>query len=82
MFYMCHGLPRPGPGDWSQQEEGCRGPKSRVKRVLYLQKHVFIISSYKAALGSKKKLRKNKAKQIAIFKGPESIPYPEKEGHN
>ena len=53
--------------------------------LLYLQKHMFSISSNKAALGSKKKkkkLSKNKAKQIAILKGPESIPYPEKEGHN
>ena len=24
----CHGLRRPGPGDWSQREEGHRGPKS------------------------------------------------------
>ena len=42
--------------------------------------HVYI-SSYKAALGSKKnkqkKLSKNKAKQITIFKGPESIQHLE-----
>ena len=51
------------------------------KCVLFAETHVSI-SSFKAALGSKKKLRKNKAKQITILKGPESIPYPEEEGHN
>ena len=51
------------------------GDPSLETRVIYLQTHVYI-SSYKAALGSKKNLSKNKAKQI-IFKGPESIPYPE-----
>ena len=52
------------------------------KCVLFAETHVSI-SLFKAALGSKKKkLRKNKAKQITILKGPESIPYPEEEGHN
>ena len=46
------------------------------KGALFAEMHVYI-SSYKTALGSKKKLSKNKAKQITIFKGPESIPYPE-----
>ena len=46
------------------------------KGALFAEKHVYI-SSYKAASGSKKKLSKNKAKQVTIFKGPESIPYPE-----
>ena len=49
------------------------------KGALFAENHVYI-SSYKAALGSKKKkkkLSKNKAKQITIFKGLESIPYPE-----
>ena len=49
------------------------------KGALFAETHVYI-SSYKAALGSKKekkKLSKNKAKQITIFKGPENIPYPE-----
>ena len=50
------------------------------KGALFAEMHVYI-SSYKAALGSKK-LSKNKAKQITIFKGPESIPYTEEEGHN
>ena len=42
------------------------------KGALFAEMHVYI-SSYKAALGSKKKLSKNKAKQTTIFKGPESI---------
>ena len=46
---------------------------------MFAEKHVHI-SSYKAALGSKKKKRKNlsknKAKQITVFKGPESIACP------
>ena len=44
------------------------------KGVLFEDIHVYV-SSYKAALGSKKKKKKNKnkAKQITIFKGPESI---------
>ena len=48
------------------------------KGALFAEMHVYI-SSYKAAIGSKKKkkLFKNRAKQITIFKGPESIPYPE-----
>ena len=47
------------------------------KGALFAEMHVYI-SSYKTALGSKKKKKsKNKAKQITIFKGPESIPYPE-----
>ena len=48
--------------------------------ALFAEKHVYI-SSYKAALGSKK-WSKNKAKRITIFKGPESIACPEWEGHN
>ena len=51
------------------------------KGALFAEMHVYI-SSYKAALGSKKRLSKNKAKQITIFKGPESIQYLEEEGHN
>ena len=46
------------------------------KGALFVEMHIYI-SLYKAASGSKKKLSKNKAKQITIFKGPESIPYPE-----
>ena len=46
------------------------------KVALFAEMQVYI-SSYKAALGSKKKMSKNKARQIATFKGPESIPYPE-----
>ena len=47
------------------------------KGALFAKTHVYI-SSYKAAFGSKKKkLSKNEAKQITIFKGPERIPYPE-----
>ena len=49
------------------------------KGALFAEKHVYI-SSYKAALGSKKKLSKNKAKQITIFKGPESIHILSKRG--
>ena len=45
------------------------------KSTLFAEINAYI-SSYKAALGSKK-LSKNKAKQITIFKGPESISYPE-----
>ena len=44
------------------------------KGALFAEMHIYI-SSYKAALGSKK-MSKNQARQIAIFKGPESIPYP------
>ena len=50
------------------------------KCALFAEAHVYI-SLYKATLRIKK-LRKNKAKQITILKGPESIPYPEEEGHN
>ena len=50
------------------------------KGALFAEAHVYI-SLYKATLRIKK-LRKNKAKQITILKGPESIPYPEEEGHN
>ena len=48
------------------------------KGALFAEIRVYI-SLYKAALGSKKKKKKskNKAKQITIYKGPESIPYPE-----
>jgi len=51
--------------------------------ALFAEKNVYI-SSYKAALGSKKKKKrsKNKAKRITILKGPESIACPEQEGHN
>ena len=45
------------------------------KGTLFAEMYVYI-SSYKAALGSKK-LSKHKAKQITIFKGPETIQYPE-----
>ena len=47
------------------------------KGGLFAEMHVYI-SSYKTALGSKKKKwSKNNAKQITIFKGPESIQYLE-----
>ena len=47
------------------------------KGGLFAEMHVYI-SSYKTALGiKKKKLSKNNAKQITIFKGPESIQYLE-----
>ena len=45
------------------------------KDALFAEMHVYV-SLYKAALGSKK-LSENKAKQLIILKGPESIPYPE-----
>ena len=48
--------------------------------ALFAKTHVYI-SLYKAALGSKN-IEKNKAKQITVLKRPESIPYPEEEGHN
>ena len=32
----CHGLLRPGLVDWSQREEGRRGPKSRVKQGYFI----------------------------------------------
>ena len=49
----------------------------RNKGTLFAETHAYI-SSYKATLGSKKKkLSKNRAKQITIFKGPENFPYPE-----
>ena len=48
--------------------------------ALFAKTHVYI-SLYKAALGSKN-MEKNKAKQITVLKRPESIPYPEEEGHN
>jgi len=51
----------------------------QVSSALFAEKHVYV-SSYKAALGSKKKkkkkLSKNKTKQITIFEGPESIACP------
>ena len=48
------------------------------KGALFVETHINIYS-YKADLSSKKKkkLSENKAKQITVFKGPESIPYPE-----
>ena len=49
------------------------------KVALFAKMHVYI-SLYKAALGNKH--IEEKAKQITILKGPESIPYPEEEGHN
>ena len=33
---FCHGLCRLGPADSSQWEEGCRGPKSRVKQGCFI----------------------------------------------
>ena len=48
--------------------------------ALFAKTHVYI-SLNKAALGSKN-IEKNKAKQITVLKRPESIPYPEEEGHN
>ena len=50
----CHGLCRPGPGDCSRQEEGCRGPKwvgEWNKGALFAETHVYI-SSYKAVFSS------------------------------
>ena len=46
------------------------------KGALYAETHGYV-SSYKAALRQLKKLSRTKARQIPIFKGPESIPYPE-----
>ena len=65
-----------------EKKEAGRVPTSRNKGALFAETHVYV-SSYKAALGSKKKKKsKNKAKQITILKGPESIPYSEEDGHN
>ena len=41
---VCHGLPRPGPRDWSQWEEGCRGPKSRVKQGSFICRNACLSS--------------------------------------
>ena len=49
------------------------------KGALFAEMHVYI-SSYKAALGSKKKLSKNKAKQITIFKGQKAFNILNKRG--
>ena len=35
-FNVCHGLHRPGPGDWSWWEEGRRGPESRVQQGYFI----------------------------------------------
>ena len=46
----CHGLCRPGPGDCSRQEEGCRGPKSQVEQGCFICRnaclYIFIQGSF------------------------------------
>ena len=75
---VCHGLCRPGPGDWSWWEEGCRGPKSRVKQGCFVCRkaclYIFIQCIFRQLKKKKKQLSKNKAKQI--FEGPENIAGP------
>ena len=41
-------------GTGVNEKKDARDPSLEWNRVLYLKKHMFIISSYKAALGSKK----------------------------